>query len=184
MFDSLNIGKKGEWYVIRVISGTEENVRSSLMQRREAFNLEEYILEVFVPTHDTVSVKTNGEKVTKQKNIFPGYILVKMVVTNESWYIVRNTPNVTGFLGAGTVPVPVSGAELDQLKGVLTEKSGEFKINFKLGDFVVINHGPFEGSEGKITEINTEKGVVKVNINMLGRDTPVEIDFSQVKAKK
>lgn len=116
MFDSLNTGKKGEWYVIRVISGTEENVRSSLMQRREAFNLENYILEVFVPTHDTVSIKSNGEKAKKKKNIFPGYILVNMVVTNESWYIVRNTPNVTGFLGAGTVPVPVSGAELDQLK--------------------------------------------------------------------
>jgi len=154
------------------------------MQRREAFNLEEYILEVFVPTHDTISIRANGDKVIKPKNIFPGYILVNMVVTNESWYIVRNTPNVTGFLGAGTVPVPVSGAELEQLKGILVAKSGEFSISFQLGDYVVINHGPFEGSEGKITEINTEKGLVKVNINMLGRDTPVEIDFSQVKAKK
>ena len=157
MFDSLITGKKGEWYVIRVISGTEDNVRSSLMQRREAFNLEDYILEVFVPTHDTISTRANGDKVTKQKNIFPGYILVNMVVTNESWYIVRNTPNVTGFLGAGTVPVPVSGAELDQLKGILIEKNGEFRTSLQLGDYVTINHGPFEGSEGKITDINTEK---------------------------
>lgn len=184
MFDSLNSGPKGEWYVIRVISGTEENVRSSLMQRREAFNLENHLLEVFVPTHDTITVRANGEKVKKQKNIFPGYILVKMVVTNESWYIVRNTPNVTGFLGAGTIPVPVSGAELDQLKGALSEKNAAFTINLKVGEFAIIKSGPFEGSEGKIVEINEEKGLVKIEVNILGRDTPVEIDFSNVKLKK
>ena len=86
------------------------------MQRREAFGLQDYILEVFVPMHDTVSIKMGGAKSVRKKNIFPGYLLIRMVVTNESWYIVRNTPNVTGFLGAGTVPVPVSGAELEQLK--------------------------------------------------------------------
>lgn len=180
----MNTAPKGEWYVIRVISGTEENVRSSLMQRREAFNLENHILEVFVPTHDTITVRANGEKVTKPKNIFPGYILVKMVVTNESWYIVRNTPNVTGFLGAGTIPVPVSGAELEQLKGALTEKSSAFNIKLQIGEVVVIKSGAFEGSEGKIIEINEEKGLVKVEINILGRDTPVEIDFTSVKLKK
>lgn len=107
-----------------------------------------------------------------------------MVVTNESWYIVRNTPNVTGFLGAGTVPVPVRGDELDRLKKSLTEKSEEFKIDFRVGEFVIIKQGPFEGSEGKISEINEEKGLVKVNINMLGRDMPVEIDFASIKHKK
>ena len=106
MFD-FNTKNDGEWYVIRVISGTEENVRESLMQRREAFGLENSILEVFVPTHDSISVRAGGKKVKRKKNIFPGYILVRMIVTNESWYIVRNTPNVTGFLGAGTVPVAV-----------------------------------------------------------------------------
>ena len=184
MFDSLNVAQKGEWYVIRVISGTEENVRSSLMQRREAFNLENHILEVFIPTHDTITVRANGEKIKKPKNIFPGYILVKMVVTNESWYIVRNTPNVTGFLGAGTIPVPVSGAELDQLKGSLAAKNTAFSIKFQIGEFVIIKSGAFEGSEGKITEINEEKGLVKVEINILGRDTLVEIDFTNVKPKK
>lgn len=184
LFDSMNTAPKGEWYVIRVISGTEENVRSSLMQRREAFNLENHILEVFVPTHDTITVRANGDKVKKPKNIFPGYILVKMVVTNESWYIVRNTPNVTGFLGAGTVPVPVSGAELDKLKGALAEKNTAFTIKFQLGELVIIKSGAFEGSEGKILEINEEKGLVKVEVNILGRDTPVEIDFMSVKLKK
>jgi transcriptional antiterminator NusG len=135
---------EGEWYVIRVISGTEENVRQSLMQRREAFGLENYILDVFVPTHDSISVRSGGVKVKKKKNIFPGYILVRMIVTNESWYIVRNTPNVTGFLGAGTVPVPVSGTELDQLKGILTEKSEEYKTDMQIGDFIMVKNGPFE----------------------------------------
>lgn len=130
--------EEGEWYVIRVISGTEENVRQSLMQRREAFGLENHILEVFVPTHDSISIRQGGVKVKKKKNIFPGYLLVRMVVTNESWYIVRNTPNVTGFLGAGTVPVPVRGEELDQLKGILTEKSEEYKTDMQIGEFVTI----------------------------------------------
>jgi transcription termination/antitermination protein NusG len=135
---------EGEWYVIRVISGTEENIRQSLMQRREAFGLENFLLEVFVPTHDSISVRAGGVKVKKKKNIFPGYILVRMIVTNESWYIVRNTPNVTGFLGAGTVPVPVSGTELEKLKGILTEKSEEYKTDMQIGDYVTVNTGPFE----------------------------------------
>jgi transcriptional antiterminator NusG len=157
MFTSLTEKPAGEWYVIRVISGTEENVRQSLMQRREAFGLENYIFDVFVPTHDSISIRAGGKKVARKKNIFPGYILVQMTVTNESWYIVRNTPNVTGFLGAGTVPVPVSGTELDQLKGILTEKSEEFKTDMQVGDYVIVKDGPFEGSEGKIIEVNTGK---------------------------
>ncbi len=173
-----------EWYVIRVISGTEENVRSSLLQRREAFGLENHLIDVFVPTHDTIAIKANGEKATRKKNIFPGYILVRMIVTNESWYIVRNTPNVTGFLGAGTVPVPVSGEELEKLKWILTEKSEEYKTDMQVGDFVTVKKGPFEGSEGKIIEINTAKGMLKIMINLLGRDTPVEIEFGSIKSKK
>lgn len=179
MFD---FGKKpeGEWYVIRVVSGTEENVHQSLMQRREAFGLEEYILEVFVPTHDSVSVRSGGKKVKRKKNIFPGYILVRMIVTNESWYIVRNTPNVTGFLGAGTVPVPVSGEELEQLKGILEEKSEEIGTDIQVGELAIINNGPFEGSEGKILEINSTKGSAKIRVNLLGRDTPVEVEFASI----
>jgi transcriptional antiterminator NusG len=184
MFDLLSPKTEGEWYVIRVISGTEGNVKESLMQRREAFSLENHLLEVFVPTHDSISVRAGGVKVKKKKNIFPGYILVRMVVTNESWYIVRNTPNVTGFLGAGTVPVPVSGAELEQLKGILADKSEEYKTDMQTGDYVTVNNGPFEGSEGKIIEVNTQKGFVKIMINLLGRDTPVEIEFSSVGKSK
>lgn len=174
---------KAEWYVIQVISWTEENVKQSLFQRRESFSLQDYILDVFVPTHDVVTVRAGGTKVKRQKNIFPGYILVQMVVTNESWYIVRNTPNVTGFLGAGNVPVPVSGEELAQLKGMLEKNAETFSSKFKLGDIATITKGPFEGNEWVISEINDKKGIVKLNINLLGRDTPVELDFSQIKVK-
>jgi len=174
---------KAEWYVIQVISGTEENVRQSLFQRRESFSLENYILDVFVPTHDVVSMKANGEKVKKKKNILPGYILVQMVVTNESWYIVRNTPNVTGFLGAWNIPVPVSGAELDQLKGKIEENDETFSTKFKVGDMAQITDWPFDGNEGVIAEINDKKGLVKVNVNLLWRDTPIELSFSQIRVK-
>lgn len=183
MFDLLSPREDWEWYVIRVISGTEDNVRSSLMQRREAFGLEQFILDVFIPTHDSISVRKWGEKVKRKKNIFPGYLLVRMIVTNESWYIVRNTPNVTGFLGAGTVPVPVRGEELEQLKGILEEKSEEYKTDMQVGEYVTIGSGPFEGSEGKVVEINRQKGLLKVMVNLLGRETPVEIEFGSIKKK-
>lgn len=174
---------KAEWYVIQVISGTEENVKQSLFQRRESFSLQDYILDVFVPTHDVVTLRAWWTKVKKQKNIFPWYILVQMVVTNESWYIVRNTPNVTGFLGAWNVPVPVSGEELAQLKWMLERNSQTFSTKYKVGDIATITKGSFEGNEWIISEINDKKGVVKLNINLLGRDTPIELDFSQIKVK-
>ncbi|MDD2907096.1 MAG: transcription termination/antitermination protein NusG [Candidatus Gracilibacteria bacterium] len=173
--------KKPEWYVIQVISGTEENVKKSLFQRRESFGLEEYILDVYVPTHDVVSVRAGGVKVKKQKNLLPGYILVQMNVTNESWYIVRNTPNVTGFLGAGNIPVPVSGAELEQLKGKVAERSETFESKYKVGDMASIIRGAFEGNDGIITEVNDKKGTVKINVNLLGRDTPIELEYSDIK---
>lgn len=175
--------KKAEWYVIQVISGTEENVKQSLFQRRESFSLEDFIIDVFVPTHDVISTKASGEEVKKKKNILPGYILVEMVVTNESWYIVRNTPNVTWFLGAGNIPVPVSWAELDKLKGKLEENKETYSNKFREGDIATVMKGPFETNEGAIIEINEAKGLLKLNLNILWRDTPVEFEFSQVKSK-
>lgn len=171
------------WYVIQVISGTEENVKQSLFQRRESFGLEDHIIDVFVPTHDVVTVRAGGTKVKKKKNILPGYILVEMVVTNESWYIVRNTPNVTGFLGAGNIPVPVSGDELAQLKWKVESKEETFSTKFMTWDMALITKGAFEWNEGLITEVNETKGLVKVNINLLWRDTPIELDFSQIVVK-
>lgn len=172
-----------EWYVIQVISWTEENVRQSLFQRRESFSLEDYILDVFVPTHDVVSVRAGWVKVKRKKNIFPWYILVQMVVTNESWYIVRNTPNVTWFLWAWNVPVPVSGEELEKLKWMLEKNQETFSTKFKVWDHATITKWPFEWNEWFITEINDKKGIIKLNINLLWRDTPIELDFSQIKIK-
>ncbi len=172
-----------EWYVIQVISGTEENVRQSLFQRRESFGLEEYILDVFVPTHDVVTIRAGGTQVKRKKNIFPGYILVQMVVTNESWYIVRNTPNVTGFLGAWNVPVPVSGEELDKLKWMLERNAETFSTKYQVWEFATITKWPFEWNEWIISEINEKKWTLKLNINLLWRDTPVELDFTQIKVK-
>ena len=158
---------KAEWYVIQVISWTEENVRQSLFQRRESFSLEDYILDVFVPTHDVVSVRAWGEQVKKKKNIFPWYILVQMVVTNESWYIVRNTPNVTWFLGAWNIPVPVSWEELAQLKGMLERNSETYATKFRVWDFAIITKWPFEWNEWVISEVNDKKWVVKLSINWI-----------------
>ena len=170
-----------KWYVIQVVAWTEENVKSSLLQRRESFSLEEYILDVFVPTHDVVSVKSNGEKVKKQKNVLPGYILVQMNVTNESWYIVRNTPNVTGFLWAWNIPVAVSPEELAQLKWTVESKKETFETKYKPGDLATVVKGPFEWNEGTILEVSEKKWTLKLNVNLLGRDTPIELEFTQVK---
>ena len=172
---------KPEWYVIQVVSWTEENVKSSLFQRRESFWLEEYILDVFVPTHDVVSVRSWWTKVTKKKNILPWYILVQMNVTNESWYIVRNTPNVTWFLWAWNIPVPVSWEELAKLKGKILEYSEAFETKYKVWDIALIIKGPFEWNEGIISEINDKKWVIKMSVNLLWRDTPVELEFSDIK---
>ncbi len=170
-----------EWYVIQVVSWTEENVKQSLFQRRESFSLENYILDVFVPTHDVVSVRSNWEKVKKKKNILPWYILVQMIVTNESWYIVRNTPNVTWFLGAWNIPVPVSWKELEQLKWKIEDNSETFDSKYQIWDIAIIKSGPFEWNEWIIKEINEKKGIVKLNINLLWRDTPIELEFSQIR---
>ncbi len=172
-----------KWYVIQVVSWTEENVKQSLFQRRESFSLQDYIVDVFVPTHDVISIRASWEKVKKQKNIFPGYLLIQMVVTNESWYIVRNTPNVTGFLWAWNVPVPVSGEELAKLKWVLEKNSQTFLTKYKVWDIATITKWAFEWNEWTIVEVNDKKGVVKLNINLLGRDTPIELSFWQIKVK-
>ena len=174
---------KPEWYVIQVISWTEENVKSSLFQRRESLDMEDYILDVFVPTHEVVTTRASGKQVSKQKNILPGYILVQMIVTNESWYIVRNTPNVTWFLWAWNIPVPVSGEELEKLKGKIEENAKTYSNDFKTWDEAIIKWWTFAGNEGIITEVNDKKWILKMTISLLWRDTPVELEFSEVQLK-
>ena len=172
---------KPEWYVIQLISWTEENVKSSLFQRRESLWMEDYILDVYVPTHEVVTTRANWTKSSKKKNILPGYILVKMIVTNESWYVVRNTPNVTWFLWAWNIPVPVSWEELERLKWKVEENAKNYSNEFLEWDLATISSGPFEWQEWKIIGINEKKGLVKLNVSMMWRDTPVELNFSEVK---
>jgi len=135
---------------------------------------------VIVPKEKKIKIK-NGKRKTIEEKIYPGYVLVEMIVDDESWYVVRNTPRVTGFLGAGTTPVPVSKADIDDLMKRMEVGEPEFTIDFEVGATVKIVDGPFKGSEGRVSEIDKERGKIKVLVNMFGRDTPVELDSLQIK---
>lgn len=170
------------WYVVHTYSGYEDAVREALMQRIESLGMQDQIFDVVVPKETQIVIK-KGEPVTEEKRIFPGYVLVDMTVTDDSWYVVRNTPNVTGFVGSGTIPVPVSPDEWKVIKKHMGQAEPKFKIEFIEGDNVMILDGPFANYEGLINTIDEEKGKVKVLITIFGRETPVELDFTQVKKK-
>ena len=168
------------WYVLHTYSGYEEAVAKNLKQRIESLGMEDKIFNVLVPKEKKIKIKNSKRRVVEEK-IYPGYVLVEMIVTDDSWYVVRNTPNVTGFVGAGTVPIPVSKAEIDNLKKRIGAETPQYKIEVKVGDSIKIIDGPFKDFDGKVSEIDQEKGKVKVLINMFGRDTPVELDSLQIK---
>lgn len=168
------------WYVIHTYSGYEEAVAKNLTQRIESLGMEDKIFNVIVPKEKKIKIKEGKRKVVEEK-IYPGYILVEMIVTDDSWYVVRNTPNVTGFVGAGTTPIPVSLEEITDLKRRMELDEPEFNIDVKIGDIVKITDGPFKDSEGKVSEVDRERGKVKVLVSMFGRDTPVELDSLQIK---
>jgi transcription termination/antitermination protein NusG len=167
-----------QWYVIHAYSGHEEKVKKNLEKRIESMDMHDQILEVFVPMEDEIEIK-DGKRRHVQKRIFPGYILVKMVMSDESWYVVRNTPGVTSFVGSGNKPVPLHENELRSiLKQVKQEP--QIRVEFQLGESVRVVDGPFADFLGKVDEINAEKGKLKVLVNMFGRETPVELDLLQV----
>ena len=168
------------WYVVHTYSGYEDAVREALLQRIETMNMQDKIFDVIVPKESQIEIK-RGEQVTTKKKIYPGYVLVDMIVTDESWYVVRNTPHVTGFIGSGTVPVPLSDDEVARMKKRMGVVEPKYKIDFKLNDHVVINDGPFAGYDGLICELDPDKGKLKVLVDIFGRETPVELDFIQVK---
>lgn len=170
------------WYAIHTYSGYEDAVCDALKQRIDSMNMEDYIFDVFVPKEKQVVIK-NGEKKIVEKKLFPGYVLVCMIVTDNSWYIVRNTPNVTGFVGTGNTPVPVSLEEFDVIKQRTAEEEPKFKITFEIGENVAVIDGPFKDYEGTIDHIDYDRGKIKVLISVFGRDTPMELDFTQVKKK-
>jgi transcriptional antiterminator NusG len=168
------------WYAIHTYSGYEENVAENLHQRIETMDMEDKIFGVMVPKEKKIKIK-NGKRRTVEEKIFPGYVLVEMVVTDDSWYVVRNTPNVTGFIGTGTTPTPVADAEIAALQKRMGVDEPEYTLDVEVNSPVQITDGPFKNFEGKVAEIDAERGKIKVLVNMFGRETPVELDFLQIK---
>jgi transcriptional antiterminator NusG len=172
-------GKRG-WYVIHTYSGYEDQVAESLRQRIQSFHMQDYIFDVIVPIEKQIEIK-NGKRKVVERKIFPGYVLVEMNVTDDSWYVVRNTPNVTGFVGLGIRPTPMSTMEVERIKKRMGVEEPKYKIELKADDLVKITDGPLKNFEGKVTEVDEEKGKIKVSVNMFGRETPVNLDSLQVK---
>lgn len=168
------------WYVLHTYSGYEENVAENLRQRIESMDMQDKIYNVLVPTEKKIKIKNGKRKVVTEK-IFPGYVLVEMVVTDDSWYVVRNTPNVTGFVGSGTTPTPISEEEVKELQRRMGIEKPTMKVDFSMGDPIRIVDGPFKDMEGKIAEVDEVRGKVKVLVSMFGRETPVELDPLQIK---
>ncbi|MDO8443921.1 MAG: transcription termination/antitermination protein NusG [bacterium] len=168
------------WYVIHTYSGYEEQVSESLKQRIESMNMEDRVFDIIVPKEKQIEIK-NGKRKTVEKKIFPGYVFVDMIVTDDSWYVVRNTPNVTGFIGFGVRPTPVSKEEIDRIKKRMGVEEPKYQIDLRQHDLVKITDGALKGFEGKVEEVDHGKGKVKVLVNMFGRETPVNLDFLQVK---
>ncbi len=174
----LNQGRR--WYVLHTYSGYEENVSQNLKQRIDSMDMEDKIFNILIPIEKKIKIKNGKRKVVEEK-IFPGYVLVEMVVNDDSWYVVRNTPNVTGFIGTGTTPTPISEKEIKDLQKRMGVEEPKFKIDIAVNSPVMITDGPFKNLEGKISAIDEAKGKVKVLVNMFGRETNVELDFLQIK---
>ena len=175
---ALNQGRR--WYVLHTYSGYEENVKQNLEQRIESMDMEEKIFNILIPSEKKIKIKNGKRKIVEEK-IFPGYVMVEMMVDDDSWYVVRNTPNVTGFIGTGTIPTPISDTEVKNLQKRMGVEEPKFKIDVSVNSPVKITDGPFKNLEGKVTDIDESKGKIKVLVSMFGRETPVELDFLQIK---
>lgn len=167
------------WYAIHTYAGYENAVVRNLKQRIESLGMQDKIFNVLVPTEKKVKIK-RAKRVEEEEKIYPGYVLVDMIVTDDSWFVVRNTPRVTGFVGTGVHPVPLSEDELNSLLARMEKDTIKHKIELVPGDAVSIIDGPFKELEGKVSEIDEERGKVKVLVSMFGRETPVELDFLQI----
>ena len=166
---------EARWYVVHTYSGHENKVKVNIEKLVESRGMQDLVLDVIVPTEDRVEVK-NGQRKIKTKKMFPGYVLVKMIVTNESWYLVRNTQGVTGFVGHGSNPVPLT---LEEVRRMGIEKI-YIDLDIHVGDTINVINGPFENIMGTVEEVNMEKQTLRAKVSMFGRDTPVELDFAQV----
>jgi transcriptional antiterminator NusG len=167
------------WYVIHCYSGYENKVRHNLEQRIETMGMKDKIFDVVIPTQEEIEVK-DGKRRTVERHIFPGYVLVNMALTEESWYVVRNTPGVTGFVGMGNNPTPLRPEEVAQIVKRMEAEAPTVKVTFKVGERVRIIDGPFNDFRGVVSEIDMERTKVRVMVSFFGRETPVELDFLQV----
>jgi transcription termination/antitermination protein NusG len=169
-----------QWYAIHTYSGYEEKVAESIRQRAESLDMKDKIFQIIVPKEKMIEVK-NGKRKVVEKKIFQGYVIVEMKMSEDAWYIVRNTPSVTGFVGSGSEPTPIEQDEVDKILKRMGREEPKHKIDFKEGEVVNITDGPFKGFDGTINEVDEAKGKLKVLVNMFGRETPVELDSLQVK---
>lgn len=167
------------WYVVHCYSGYENKVRHNLEQRIETMGMKDKIFDIVVPTEEEIEVK-EGKRRTVERRVFPGYILVNMIMSEESWYVVRNTPGVTGFVGMGNNPTPLRPEEVSQIIKRMEAEAPRIKVTFKTGERVRIVDGPFNDFRGTVSEIDMERAKVRVMVNFFGRETPVELDFLQV----
>jgi transcription termination/antitermination protein NusG len=183
----LEVGGEGQrWYVIHTYSGYEDKVKTNLEHRIASMDAGNLIFQVVIPTEEEIEIR-DGQRRTVSKKIFPGYVLVQMIElqegdesSNKAWYVVRNTPGVTGFVGSGPKPVPLDESEVKQILRQMRVEEPRVKVGFQIGENIRIIDGPFVDFTGQVNEINVEKGKVKVLVSMFGRETPVELDFLQV----
>lgn len=170
--------QQGQWYVLHTYSGYENKVKKTIESRIEAYDLEDRVFETVVPTQEEIEIR-NGQRHTVQKKVFPGYVLVRMSIDEETWYQLRNTPGVTGFISINNKPVALGEEEARSILKGMTAEAPKVSVSFQLGDSVRIIDGPFADFRGQIDEINHEKGKIKVLVSFFGRETPVELDFLQ-----
>lgn len=171
--------KKGKWYVVHTYSGRENKVVDTLMQRVETMGLEDKVFEVLIPTQSKIKI-SRGKKETIKEKMFPGYILVRMILDDNSWLVVRTTQGVTGFIGAGRKPTPLPDKEVKAIQKFMKMKAPKYKAVFSVGEAVKIIEGPFADFLGTVESIDEKKGKVRILVSIFGRETPVELDFLQV----
>lgn len=171
---------KGKWYVLHSQTGHENRVQNNLQQRVQSLGVEDKIFNIIVPTREVVVIK-KGKKTTQKEKVFPGYIFVQMTLNDQSWLVVRTTEGVTGFIGAGTKPTPISDKEVSAIMRFVQQEQPKFKAAFSVGEAVKITEGPFADFLGSVEEIDDEKGKLRVLVSIFDRETPVELDFLQVK---
>jgi transcriptional antiterminator NusG len=181
ILDDGQVKPSGEklWYVVHCYSGYEKKVCHAIEQRIETMGMRDKIFDVIVPTQEEIEVK-DGKRKTVEKRVFPGYILVEMKMDEDSWYVVRNTPGVTGFVGMGNDPTPLRPEEVKQIMDRMSDEAPKVKVSFKVGQRVRIISGPFNDFPGTVAAIDPDKSKVRVMVNFFGRDTPVELDFLEV----